>query len=521
MYRGLATRHHQAADWLGLGRGGFCPASSATSNAEYGGWFSQDSFTRPALPRTRSEATSWRNASVDVPPNVETTGLVQLLRETESNVRSNSLKPAINTKAGSYPGSVHGAADLAYNIASSKTSVQADGKILEIYDGKSSGLDFPKRPHPNQPSVSFGGRSSFADQFSGSEARTRDAAQHSYALQTQLIRGQLESDLQQLRKSSTTLDLLSDRAEKTGRPTTIPSYAKHAGNASEHMPRSILGKVPLWRNHLSQDRLVSSDSSNKQGRPLMNEGACALSSVSSSGDLAPNRWERRVTHGEATTTTSKILSRDEALANGVLTDRFRDDRLSNCEKIGPKLEPIMMQADTQPGLTRQKQSLYQIPGDEGKQKLGRYDGPTFIELNSVNCTAAGPSRFALEADNFPLNGARTAQPAISSPPQLEIQHRIDACSDLTASPTTAGLNDARYSIVSDFAAVPKKSILKKPRVYSSDVENAVYSRRMDMSDIRRSSGPASCFNQRDNQSGSLGDKLQEHHQKRVTFRLDQ
>lgn len=526
MYRGLATRQ-QMTDRLGLNRNAFNAASN-TSNAEYGGWFSLDSLARPTFPRAQSE-TVWGKGST----NIEDAGLIQLLKQADSvtAAQSNSLNP-VNTKLNYFHHSDSDRNSEGAHNATIKSSLQANGRIFELSNEQNTRPDYPNQSFENHlkpPSNLPEGHSSSSsvDQFSRSDAISKTAkyaVQRSYNYQSPSPRGQLQSN--QLKKSATTLDLLSGPTlDGSDAYQTIP-YVRHGPDTyANRISCNIPGTGPSWRNRWSQNRLQYSDPGNRQGHrdvldrrnlPLSVDGLCR-----SDGSLVTKSMDfTNMSERSTDTTDPTALCKEDEFANGHMANRFRQ----TSERINAKLD----QVDLQTRLARQKQGSYQNLGDENKQKFGR-----FGNMDNINTSAASQPKLGLLVENFRLNGTRDVVPLVGLS-QQEALNRIRIYSDVVSSnkptprdghPTTT-LNDTRYtfSVNSDLTSFPnpKKSILKKPKVYSSDMENGLYARRrMDTLVARHSAGPVSCFAGLNDPQNSLGNNQQDSNQKRVTFNLNQ
>lgn len=532
MYRGLTARQH-ITDRFGLGRNAF-NATSTTSNAEYGGWFSHDSVTRPAFARAKSD-TIWRNGAT-IPTNIE-----ELLRQNDSvtsDVQSNSLTP-MNNKINSFDQVVHSGGDdrpTADELNRHTASIQENGKGFEM-SGEPNGIqEIPNQRFERHQSILQEDQSlpSFENQSSVSNAAFKSnkyMTQRSYNYQMPSPRSQLQSNQLQLKKSATTLDILSDGPEQTVPLATYQNtpYAKHrlSNTLSNKISCNIPGTVPSWQNRWSQNRMQYTGPPNRQDRasaehqimPLSVEALhrSDASSVSKSMDVS-NPSER--------TTLAQTAVRKDDLTKGALeVNRFREDRSSNSEKLNTKQEKVT-EFDLQTGLTRQKHDLYQNLGDESKQTQRRYGSVAVLNMNNITPTAARQSKLGLPIESFRLNGTRNGFSL--GPLQQKAQNRGNIYSDSTISSratprdATMAVSDNRYSTSSDFAAAPKKSILKKPKSLSNDLENRLYSiRRADVALNSYSAGPVACFNGGNSHASSFINRQQDLNQKRVTFNLIQ
>lgn len=547
MYRGLTARQH-VADRFGLGRNAF-NATSTTSNAEYGGWFSHGSVTRPAFARAKSD-TIWRNGAA-IPTNIE-----ELLRQTDSvassAVQSNSLTQMNNKSFDQVAHSGGDARPTADEVNRPATSVQENGKRFEM-SGEPNGIhEIPNQRFERHQSISLEDQSSpsFDNQFSMSNAAlkpTKYTTQRSYNYQMPSPRSQLQSNQLQLKKSATTLDILSDGSEQSVPLATYQNtpYAKQGLNntsANIKMSRNISGTGPSWQNRWSQNRTQYTGPPNRQDRaaaehqimPLSVEALATrsdASSVSKSTDVS--NPSERVTNHE---TMAQTTVRNDEMTKGAEVNRFREDRSSNSEKVNAKQEKVTefdlqtghtrtYKLDLQTGLTRQKQDLYQHLGDEGKQTQRRYGSVAVLNMNSITPTAARQSKPGLPTESFRnLNGTRSGFSLGLLQPKAQTRGNIYSDSTISTRTTprdaTMAVSDNRYSTCSDFSAAPKKSILKKPKCFSNDPENRLYSRRADVV-LNSYSAPVQCFNGGNSHASSFSNRQQDLNQKRVTFNLIQ
>lgn len=529
MYRG-----QHVADRSGLGRYAFNATSTTTSNAEYGGWFSHGSVTRPAFARAKSD-TIWRNGAA-IPTNIE-----DLLRQNDSvasAVQSNSL---IQMNNNSFDQVAHSGGDdrpTVDEVNRPATSIQDNGKRFEM-SGEPNGIrEIPNQHFERHQSISLEDQSSpsFDNQFSMSNAAlksTKYTAQRNYNYQMPSPRSQLQSNQLQLKKSATILDILSDGSEQSVPLVTYQTtpYAKQGLNntSANKISRNISGTGPSWQNRWSQNRTQYTGPPNRQDRaaaehqimPLSVEALHRSDASSVSQSTVVSNPSERVTNHE---TMPQTTVRKDEMTKGAEVNRFREDRSSNSEKVNTKQDKVT-EFDLQTGLTRQKQDLYQNIGDEGKLTQRHYGSVTVLNMNNITPTAARQSKLGLPTESFRLNGTRNGFSLGLLQPKAQTRGNIYSDSTISNRTTprdaTMAVSDNRYSTCSDFSAAPKKSILKKPKSFSNDLENRLYSRRADVVLNSYSAGSVQCFNGGNSHASSFSNRQQDLNQKRVTFNLIQ
>lgn len=565
MYRGLTT-NQQVGDRYGRSPAAIAASVSsnnnATSNGEYGGWFGHSAVSHPTLSRAKSE-TVWRTGNISTAGNTASIqDIMQLLKQGQSPrpVIANATRSGPNglSLVGSRtnpavqqapPSVSNGITDP---TVASNQSPQGN-RVVERYQHNGEHIatnhlpnDGPQKRWPfGTAEISNADPTNLSKTNGVHQPQQQRGFNYLSPANNQRLAGSLQSDQIRLMKSATTLGFAPERAGASDEQNTRNSTSNFK-TPGPNVPgnRNIYnaGPVPIWRNRWSQSRPQY-----RLGQPAARPGpmttseaiyrpetAAYLNTPVAGGSNAQGTLQVSTDNGRSISWQTTGTADD--VASAVLANRLREDRtLFHPERANSKLETVTAVEFMAPG-AKQRPGVYANFNEENPSKFGRHGlGSAFDRNNPSYPPKLVPEGFRSNGSGMvPSNGSMYSQLDHENKvakshlvPEISEQSFARSPGHATVSNPRLGTNCAAQG--SGYNAAPKRSILKKPKIHSTDYESGINAkRRMEgLYPMRHSAGSVGCFNGLSHAGQAISgvdnfqNRRQESNQKRVTFKLDQ